>query len=243
MESTGMDGIWDVIWRSVLAFVIMMVVARKLGKTTVSQMTYHDFVAAITLGAVTANLAFNTKMSFWEPLTSLVIFSGIAYLLMVVTLKSRKFRKSLSGRPTVVIQEGKILEGNLKKLKMNLDTLNQELRQKDVFNIEEVNYAVLELNGKLSVLKKTAYLPVVNKDMDINGGIEKNPLFPVELIMDGQIIEKNLNNNNLTKEWLLSEIQSQGKSFEDINYAVRSTGGQIFFDEYQDQIEKPIDRE
>lgn len=236
-----MNAIWDIVWRSTLAFVLMMFIARKLGKATISQMTYHDFVAAITLGALTANLAYNVKMNLWEPLTSLVIFSGIAYILMFVALKSRKLRKVISGRPTVLIQDGKILENNMKKLKMTLDTLNQELRQKDIFNIEEVNYAVLELNGKISVLKNPEYLPVIHRD--INKSVQMNQLFPLELIMDGELIENNLKKNNLSKEWLLSEIESQGKSFENINYAVRSTTGQVFLDVYQDQIKQPVDKE
>lgn len=236
-----MGPIWDIVWRSVLAFTVMMILARKLGKATVAQLTYHDFVAAISLGALTANLAFNLKMDFWEPFTSLLVFGFIAYLLMVLALKSRKLRKIISGQPTVLIQDGKILEENMRKLKLTLDTLNQELREKDIFDIEEVDYAVLELNGRVSVLKKPAYRAVVQKDLHLP--VPSQQSFPLELIMDGQIIENNLKNHNLSNEWLLNEINRRGKSLPMINYAVRSTNGHLYFDEFQDAIRNPIDKE
>lgn len=236
-----MHHIWEILWRSIFAFAIMMIIARQLGKSTVAQMTYHDFVAAITLGALTANLAYNLKMSFWEPLTSLLVFSFIAYLMMVLALKSRKLRKKISGQPTVLIQNGKILEENMKKLKLTQDTLNQELREKNIFDIHEVDYAVLELNGRVSVLKKDEYRPLLRKDLYPPS--PSTQLFPLELIMDGKIVTDNLKDNDLTEEWLVKEIKRQGKSLHSINYAVRSTSGQLYFDEYKDAIQNPVDRE
>jgi len=138
-----MNEIMEVLLRTLVAFVLIMIIARVLGKQTISQMTYHDFVAAITLGAMTGNLAFNTKLNYWHLIVSLLLFSGIAYLVTFISLKSRKTRKLLSGKPTMVIENGKILEDNLKKLHLTLDTLNQELREKDVFDIQEVEFAVL----------------------------------------------------------------------------------------------------
>lgn len=231
----------DTVWRSALTFAIMLVVARMLGKSTVAQMTYHDFVASITLGAITANLAFNIKESYWQVLVSLVTFSGIAYLLMVLVLKSRKFREWFSGKPTMVIQNGKILEENLRKLKITLDTLNQELREKNIYNIEEVDYAILELNGRITVLRKPEYLPVIHKDMKMAKNVKQ--MFPVELVMDGQIIEENLRQNDISKQWLMSTIQSRGLTVQDVSYAVQSTSGQLFIDEYQDRLGRPIDKE
>lgn len=129
----------------------------------------------------------------------------------------------------------------MKKLKLTQDTLNQELREKNTFDINEVDYAVLELNGKVSVLKKPEYRPLLQKDLHPLS-LSKQ-LFPLELIMDGQIVENNLKDNNLTKEWLLGEIKRRGKPLHSVNYAVRSTSGQLFFDEYLDFISNPIDQE
>lgn len=236
-----MEHLFEIIIRSAAAFVIMMVIARILGKPTISQMTYHDFVAAITLGAITANIAFNVNMNIWHLLVALITFSGIAYVLMVLALKNRTLRKWISGQPTILIQDGKILENNMRKLKITLDTLNQELREKNIFNIEEVQYAVLEPNGKVSVLRTPAYLPVIHKDMNLQTDIQQS--FPVELIMDGCIIDDNLRQNDIKKEWLLSQLKARGMSVENISYAVKSSIGHLIFDHYNDQIQHPIDKE
>lgn len=235
-----MAHIVDTLIRSAAAFVVMMIIARILGKSTISQMTYHDFVAAITLGALTANLSFNVAMNVWQVLIAIVTFSGIAYLLMVLALKSRTLRKWISGQPTVLMEDGKILESNMRKLKMTIDTLNQELREKNIFNIEEVQYVVLELNGKLSVLRKPEYLPVTRKDMNLQTNKQS---FPVELIMDGQIIADNLHQNHISEEWLISQAKSRGLAIRDICYAVKSTNGQLYFDRYDDRIHQPVDKE
>lgn len=243
LSSSGwsMESIVEIVARVVLAFAIMMIITRMLGKQTIAQMTYHDFVAAITLGALTANLAFNNMIKISHMIVVLLTFSGIAYSLMILSLKSRKMRKWFSGQPTVIIQNGKILEDNMRKLKLSLDTLNQELRERNIFNIEEVQYAVLELNGEVSVLRKPQFLPVTRGDLKLKTG--NRQAFPIELIMDGQIIQSNLRQHSLTIEWLLSQVGKKGLSVAEVNYAVISSNGQIYFDPYKDGITNPIDKE
>ncbi|WP_239616532.1 DUF421 domain-containing protein [Cohnella mopanensis] len=234
-------GIWETILRAILSFVLMMIIARILGKPTVAQMTYHDFVASVTLGAITANLAFNDKIAIWKLVLSAISFTAVAYFLMYVAMKNRKLRTWISGKPTVLIQEGKILEKNMKKLKITPDTLNQELREKDIFNIQEVQYAVLELNGNISVLRTPESMAVTKKDMKLNASSKQ--AFPIELIMDGKIIESNLEENNLSKDWLRSQAKKKGLLMNDINYAVISSDGTIYWDELNDRIQNPIDQE
>jgi len=236
-----MEQITDIILRSILAFTLMIIIARILGKTTISQMTYHDFVAAITLGAITANLAFNVKMTTVQLLASLFTFSLIAFVLLVWVMKNRTIRRWVSGHPTILIEDGKILEHNMKKMRFTLDTLNQELREKNIFNISEVQYAVLELNGKVSALLKPEHQPVKLMDLHIKSHTKQN--FPIEIIMDGDIIEDNLKQNNLDRNWLISQIKSKGLLLEQVNYAVKSSNGQMYFDLYEDQLHNPIDKE
>lgn len=236
-----METIIETVGRAFLAFAIMMIITRTLGKQTIAQMTYHDFVAAITLGALTGNLAFNSQMKISHLIVSLVTFSGIAYLSVYLTLKSRTMRKWISGQPTVLIQDGKIMEKNMRNQKLTLDTLNQELREKNIFNIEEVQYAVLELNGKVSVLRKPDYLPVIHKDLKLKPGNRQS--FPLELIMDGEIIQDNLKQNNLTIEWLMSQVKKKGLKIAEVSYAVRTSTGNIYIDRYEDHIVNSIDKE
>ena len=231
----------QVVIRTSATFIIIMIIARLLGKQTVSQMTYHDFVAAITLGAITGNLAFNTKLSQWNLLASLVLFSGIAFIVTYISLKSRKSRKWLSGKPTIVIENGKILENNLKKLRLTLDTLNQELREKDIFDIQEVEFAVLEMNGRLSVLRKVEFRQVLMKDIHkFTGQKDSKTTFPVELIMDGVLVQENLEQNQITESWINHELKNRKLTLSEVCYAVKGTNGKLYFDLYNDNIKNPI---
>jgi len=217
-----------------------LLIARILGKQTISNMTFHDFVTSITIGAIAANLAFNQTLKWSYLILSLLVITALSFLLSVIAMKNRKMRKWISGSPTVLIENGKILEDNMKKIRYTLDSLDQALRSKEVFNIEEVEYAVLEDNGMISILKKEEYRYVTKKDMKLPINTQK---FPVELIMDGTIMEKNLKDHGLTEEWLENELRRRGKRIVDVFYAVRGTQQKLFFDFYEDGIGNPINKE
>ncbi|MEK3788890.1 DUF421 domain-containing protein [Paenibacillus sp. FSL K6-1230] len=230
----------DIIVRTILAIFSVLLIARLLGKQTISNMTLHDFVTNITLGSVAANLAFNVPLKYSYFILTLGVMASISFLLSIIAIKSSTLRKWISGSPTVLIENGKILENNMKKIRYTLDTLNQVLRSKGIFNLNEVDYAVLEDNGTVSVLLKEDYQFVTRKDMKLAPSTQK---FPIELVMDGVILEQNLQNQGLSKEWLENEVRSRGKRIADVLYAVRGTHQQLFFDYYQDDIRKPIDKE
>ncbi|MEF3307551.1 DUF421 domain-containing protein [Paenibacillus sp. GYB004] len=230
-----------IFFRTMIAFVMLLVIARILGKQVLSNMTFHDFVTGITLGAIAANLAFNPKIESSYLVLSLAVFTATSFVIAVVSIKSRKVRKWITGSPTVLIEGGKLLEGNMKKVKYSLDSLIQSLREKDVFDLHEVEYAVLEDNGKLSVLKKHDYRTITKKDLHIT---PKAPTsFPIELIMDGQLIERNLNEHGVSRKWLESELEHKNKRISDVFYAVKSTSGKLMLDFYQDGLKQPIDKE
>lgn len=231
----------EIVLRPIAAFVILMIAARILGKQTIAQMTYFDFIAAITIGAMTANLSFNTSLKSHHLLISFIVFTSVIFLTAYISLKSRRARKFLAGDPTVIIQNGKILEHNMRKMRYSLDYLNQELREQNVFEIEEVLFAVVEINGTLTVLKKPQYRPVTRKDLWI--AINPEWRLPIELIMDGETVTKNLQENQLTEEWLRNELNKRNLQTDDVVYAVLGSNGQLYFDTYTDHIQTPVDKE
>lgn len=237
----SMDSIIEVAVRTVSAFVLFIFIAHLIGKQAISQMTYHDFIASITLGSIAGNLTFNTSIRFTNFLVAALIFSTILLLTTYLSLKSRKARAIFNGQPTVVIENGKILETNLRKLKMPFDSLNQSLREKSVFDVSQVDFAVIEADGELSLLKKPPYLDVMRKDLDL--AVPSSASFPVELIMDGQLIDKNLEQNHLTRKWLDQEIERRGLNLDDISYCVRGTDRRLYFDRRHDGITAPVDLE
>ncbi|WP_236785051.1 DUF421 domain-containing protein [Alteribacter salitolerans] len=219
--------ITEVVIRSFGAYTILLIINNMLGKQTLSQMTNHDFITSIMMGAIAANLAFDTQVSYWHSFIALLIIGGIGYSTTYLSMKNRGVRKWFSGSPSVFIENGKILESNMKKQKYNMDSLNQSLREKNIFNIEEVKYAVLEPDGHLSVMRK-----------------EKGAnLFPVELIMDGKIVEKNLRDIKLSEDWLIKEVSRRGYAVNDVFYCVRGPDGTLAFDYKDDRLKAPIDRE
>ncbi|APB74476.1 MULTISPECIES: DUF421 domain-containing protein [Paenibacillus] len=236
-----MNGHLVILIRSFSAFVILMLIGRILGKQTLSNMNFHEFVTAVILGAIAANFAFNEKIEVVHLLIALSVFTITSYVLSKFFLKFRNFKMWTEGAPTVLIEGGFILEDNLKKNNMTLDSLNQQLRQKEIFNIEEVEYALLEINGKLSVQKKKELQAVTLKDLQLNAGNATQ--FPIELVIDGQLLHGNLNSNHIPESWLLSQLKARDKKLEDVFYAVKGSNGQLYVDEYKDKIQHPIDVE
>ncbi len=232
----------EILMRTILSVGLLLLIPRILGKQTLSNMTSNDFVISITLGSLAANLAFNVSLKFTYLVLSIVVITATSFLLSFIALKSRRLRSWISGSPTVLIEEGKIMEANMRKIRYTLDSLDQAMREKDIFNIEEVEYAVLEDNGQVSVLKKEAYQFVTKQDL---GLALKPQAFPVELIMDGNLVKDNLKQHGLTREWLEYELRKKhkGKKLSDVFYAVRGTKQQLVFDFYEDGIQQPLDRE
>jgi len=212
-----------------------------LGKQTLSNMNFHDFVTAVIMGAIAANLAFNEKMEVIHLLISLVVFTGTSYLLSKWNLKSRKMRLLAEGSPTVLIEGGKVLEDNLAKSKMTLDSLNQALRQKEVFDINEVEYALLEVNGQISVMKKKQFRTITMQD--INQKKDTKERLPIEMIMDGQLLKENINLNDVSEDQLLKQLKSNEKQVSDVFYAVIGSNGKLYIDYYKDQLQHPVDVE
>ena len=231
----------EVIIRTIVAFSLLLIGARFLGKQTISQMTIFDFIAAITLGAITASLAYNTTLKPHTLILSFIIFVFVIFLIAVISTKSQKLRKIFAGNPTVVIQNGKILESNMRKMRYTLDYLNQQLREKDVFHIDEVQFAILETNGTLTVLKKPQYRNITRQDLMLMTTPEAR--LPIELIMDGEIIIKNLKDNKLTKNWLDTELSKRNLDVKEVFYAVLLANETVYIDTYRDMIFSPVDKE
>lgn len=232
---------FEIILRSITSFGLLLIGTRILGKQTISQMTIFDFIAAISLGTIAGNLAFNTSVKVSHFIIAFFIYVVIIFTTALISLKSRKGRKFLAGDPTIVIQNGKILEKNMNKMRYTLDYLNHQLREKDVFNIEEVLFAIIETNGTLTVLKKPQFRNVTRQDLMIPITPEFN--LPIELIMDGEVIKENLEQNNLTESWLHLELKKRNVVQHDVLYAVLSGSGNMYINTYENHIHSPIDKE
>mgnify|MGYP002338725650 CR=1 FL=1 len=212
---------------TLVVFGLLVVLTRIVGRKLLSQITFFNFVIGVTIGTVGGGYIVNRAKGgavLLSPIVLVLCTLALSYLV----LKSLKFRKLILGEPIVIIQNGKILEENMYKARYTLDSLRMQLREKDVFDIKEVEFAILEPDGELSVLKKSYYDSITRQDLGLDPdykGLE------TEIIKDGQVLEQNLIQNNLDFNWLYNELNKQG--IEDVSrvmLATLNTDGSLYVD-------------
>lgn len=224
----------DTFYRPFAAFVALLILSRLLGKKQIRQITAFNYISSITFGASAAMVAFNPLIPFLPALIAMFIWGGLSYITEMLAQKSRKIRLLLEGEPTVVIKEGKILEKSLRKEKMNVEELIMLLRQACIFSLTEVEYAILEPDGQLSILKKTNHLPASKHDVETG---RANPApFGVQLVSDGQLLTHNLKTVKRDEKWLEQQLKQQGiPTYKAVFYAEVQEDGQLYVDRKKDQ--------
>ncbi|WP_158555882.1 DUF421 domain-containing protein [Peribacillus glennii] len=227
-----MSGTAEIIIRTITAFISLWIFVQILGRQTIAHRSYHLYIASITVGTIAGNLAFNIRIKFHYFIVSLIILSLTIFMLNAILMKHRLYRKWISGEPAILIEKGAIQEAKMKKIGFTLDILNQALREKDIFDIHEVDYAILETNGILSVLKKSQYRNVTKRDLHIETSSDR--MFPVELVIEGEIIQANAGHKEYGEHWLMTELQKRKLELSEVCYAVVGTNGQLYLDLYQD---------
>lgn len=232
-----MDGILVSVLRTVTSFILLILVTLMIGRHINAHKTHYNFALNITIGSFIANMGFNTKLDFIGMLMGFLSLVSLFYILLLVSSRSRKVRSWVSGKPTVLIEDGEILENNMRKIYFSLDDLNQRLRGCGVFDLFEVEYAVLEVSGELSVLKKKAALPITKLDLDLTTSRDRLPL---ELIIEGNVIAENTN-GRYNDEWIKTECQKRKISIGDIYYAVVNRDGNLFVDMYDNKKAVPVE--
>lgn len=213
-------------WQTSLVFISLLLFTRILGKTQVGQLTFYEYVSGITIGSLAANIAAADADKVWNHYYDLILFVALTYSVSLVTIKSRPLRKLIDGSPTIVIENGRIIAENMHGLRYDLDELNGHLRQQGILDPAEVQYAILETTGDLSVIKKADYQPLTKSDFNIH---LPDPSFPVELIMDGIVIERNLRRQNRSQDWLEKQLAEKNISdISQVTYAGIDSKGKLF---------------
>ena len=205
--------ILDVILRCLISLVTLFFVTKMIGKKQVSQFSLFDYVIGISIGNFAAEMALNLDSDYMHGTIAVIVFGIVAYLVSILTLKNLKLRRFFIGDPTIIIEDGKILYKNLKKTKFDINDLLEECRINGYFDIQEIDYALMEANGKISFLAKPNFQKPTNKDLNINK--EKTGLC-ANLIIDGKIIYESLKIMHKDEKWLKHEIKVKGYKLQDI---------------------------
>ncbi len=223
-----------IIPRSLLSILILYLVTKMIGKKQVSELSLFDYVIGISIGNFAAEMIINLDTPYLYGVIAIITFGLVAYLVSYFTMKSIKLRKLIIGTPTIVIQNGKIYETNLKKLKMDINDLLEQTRIGGFFDIGEIEYAIVEANGKLSIMPKSEYDKVTPNDMKIK--VNKKDLV-ANIIIDTKVIKESLLNMNKTEEWLEKELKIRGyKNKEKIMLATLDINEKITIYEKNEQM-------
>lgn len=210
---------------SLVSIIILFIFTRLAGKKQISQLSFFHYVSGISIGSIAAAFAVDMDIDFPEFLASMIIYGVFPIILSLISIKSPQGRKILNGAPTILIQDGKIIENNLKKTRINVDELLEECRLKNAFNISEVEFAILETNGEVSIQLKPQNSPLTPQDMGIETQYKG---LCANIIIDGKIKEKNLKNIGKDSKWLKSEMQRRGiTDLSDILLACIDTSQQL----------------
>lgn len=221
-----MNGYTNILTRSIATFLGLLLIARIMGRKHMSELTYFDHIVSITIGSIIASIAVDRSIRTSDGIIATVVWGILPILIGYISLKNLTFRRIVDSEPLIIIQNGKILDKNMTKTRYHMGDLLLQLRQKDVFDITEVEFAVLEPNGKLSVLKKASYNNVTLKDLNISTGYKG---LMTELIIDGQIIAPHLKRLNLDIKWLLEQLRSRNiENVEDVVFTALQTDGQLY---------------
>jgi|SRR5690554_808181 len=229
---TLMPEIIIIIIRAIIAFFLLFVMTRLMGKTQISQLNFFDYIIGITIGSTASTMATDIDTPAVSGATSILVWSGLAIAIDRLTLKNIIIRKITEGEPTVVIKNGKLMEKAMERANYDISELMIELRNKGIFELSQVEEAVLEPNGNLSVLPKSQYQPVTPQDLNID---TKYKGMPQILMVDGNIAHHRLSELNLTEDWLKQQLNNLGiNDLSEVMVAQLDTTGKLYVDKKSD---------
>lgn len=210
----------QIVFRTILLYSVMLIIFRLMGKREIGELSVLDLVVFIMLGEMAVIAIENMDKSIWHQLVPMVLIMVIQIALSIVSLKSQRIRHILEGEPAIIVREGKIDEKQMRKQRYNMDDLLMQLREQSIGDIRDVEYAILEPSGRLSVFEKQKSKKSKND----------TPLFSIPLIIDGEIQKKHLYMMEHTDIWLEDKLKKLGHiDIEKISYC-SFQNGQFFVD-------------
>lgn len=215
--------------RTLLMYFIVLVVLRLMGKREIGKLSIFDLVVSIMMAEIAVMVIEDTKIPLIKGIVPIITLMLTQIILSYITLKSKKIRDIVEGQPAVLIANGKLRDNEMAKQRYTVDDLITQLREKNINRIADVEFAILETSGKLSVFPKPAQLPATKEDLEIKdrdyGGI------PMPIIEDGRILSSSLQKINKDEKWLIKKIKEHGiHDVHQIFFASVDNKGEFFID-------------
>ncbi|WP_425800756.1 YetF domain-containing protein [Desulfitobacterium sp. Sab5] len=219
---------FNMLLRIILSFSILWLTLRLLGKKQFGELTITNIATAFAIGEMASDLATNINENPMPFILSMIGYFLLAFGIGYVSLKSRTLRGVFEGHPTLLIAHGKILEDNLRRMKMSVDLLLQKLREKDAFRVQEIEYAILEADGKLSVMLMPPFKELTADTLKIKTQYKG---LLIDIIADGKVLSDNLRKIGLTRSWLNSQMKKEHiQNISEVFLAQVDESGKLYFD-------------
>ena len=210
--------------RALILYTVVVLVMRVMGKRQIGQLQPFELVVAILIADLAAVPMENTGIPLTGGLVPIIALVLAELALSFLTMKSERARAFICGSPSIVIENGKINYKELYRLRYNLNDLLEQLRSKDIPNVSDVEFAIIETGGQFNVIPKSRKRPVTPEDLNIQTPYEG---IPVTLIMDGHIHHQNLHKANLDIAWLMKELNERGLKPREVFFASYDSRGQL----------------
>jgi len=211
--------------RTILIYVIVLLLMRLMGKREVGQLSNFDLVVAIMIAEIAVFPMQELHKPLYLGLIPIFVLVGAEIFLSYLCLHSSTLRRLIDGCPSVLISKGKIMEKEMRRQRYNLSDLLMQLRQKNIFNIADVEYAILEISGELSVMVKNSKRPPTAEDLNI---IPSKEDLAVPLVLDGEVLKENLEYLGLSLNWLVEELKKYGLEAKNVLFASLDSQGKLY---------------
>lgn len=202
-----MSNFLNICFRTILVLIILFFITKMMGKKQISELNFFDYIVGITISSIAADISLDIEKNMIAGIAALFIYGFISYIISFVSIKSILARRFFIGVPTVLVEKGKIIESGLKKSKIDVNDLLMVARENGYFNLDEIDYALMEVNGNISFLPKEKEKPVTKKDIKIKCS---NEGLTVNAIIDSKYMANNMKAINKDKEWLDHELKVNG---------------------------------
>lgn len=203
----------EVLGRGLLSIIVLFLITKLMGRKQIGQLNLFDYIIGITIGSLAAEMTLNQDVKFFEGVFSIIIYGVSSIFISFLTMKSILARRFFTGSPFFLIQNGEILMKGLKRAKMDVNDLLQEARNNGYFDLSEVEYALMEANGRISFLLKSKYNPATPSDMKLKVPFKG---LTSSLLIDGNIMEENIKMIGHDKKWFLKRLENEG--YHDIEH-------------------------
>ncbi|MFD0617969.1 DUF421 domain-containing protein [Paenibacillus sp. GCM10027629] len=222
--------------RTLVAVLVLFFFTKVLGKRQVAQLSLFEYITGITIGSLAAYISMDLEKHWGLGIISLAVWVGVSFIIEMIQLKTKKLRDFIDSKSQILIKDGKILEDNLKKVRVTSDELLSQLRKKNVFNAADVEFAIMESNGEFNILLKRENQPLTPKHLGIKVSPDKSP---EAVIMDGKLMDEGLAAFGYNRNWLNRELETLGVAIENVYLGQVDSYGQLYVDLYDDQIQVP----